>query len=201
VDVDIAEGAPCHIVTAQEVDPAFVNKMMTVRERSGQLKWHVLALDHGDHKTCIIAARRSFAKDVRMLERHVTNDGEYKVKGGKNSNKRKATARSRMLVGEVVCQEPVDGRKTLIVATVHLHHQTAKKASGFAKAYDEWWRGFEHVIRRKALCGHLDRRLQHELVGCLREDVRVRDSSARGMLLVARRCRRPHLGGGLRRRL
>ena len=25
VDVDIAEGAPCHIVTAQEVDPAFVN--------------------------------------------------------------------------------------------------------------------------------------------------------------------------------
>ena len=129
VNSDIAEGAPCHIVTAQEVDPAFVNKMMTVRERSGQLKWHVLALDHGDNKTVIIAARRSFASAVQMCERHVTNDGEYKVKGGKNSNKRRAVARSRMLVGEVVCQEPVDGRKTLIVATVHLHHQTAKKAS------------------------------------------------------------------------
>ena len=85
VDRDIAEGAPCHIVTAQEVDPAFVNKMKTVRE-SGQLMWHVLALDSEDHKTCIIAARRSFATEVRALEKHVTNDGEYKVKGGKKES-------------------------------------------------------------------------------------------------------------------
>jgi hypothetical protein len=84
VDVDIAEGAPCHIVTAQEVDPACVHKMQTVRE-SDQLMWHVLALDSEDHKTCIIASRRSFATDVRMLEKHVTHDGEYKVKSGKNS--------------------------------------------------------------------------------------------------------------------
>jgi hypothetical protein len=85
VDADIAEGAPCHIVTAQEVDPNFVNRMQSVTE-SGQLTWHVVALDPEDHKTCIIAARRSWATEVRVLERHVTNDGEYKVKGGKNSN-------------------------------------------------------------------------------------------------------------------
>jgi hypothetical protein len=78
----------------------------------------------------------------------VTNDGEYTVKGGKNSNRKKAVARSRMLVAEVVCREPVDGRKWLIVATVHLHHQTAKKASGCAKAYDTWWGGFRHAMCR-----------------------------------------------------
>ena len=47
--------------------------------------------------------------------------------------------------------KPVDGRKSLIVATVHLHNQTAKKAKGFADDYDTWWRGFGHVIRRHSV--------------------------------------------------
>ena len=94
VDADITHGAPCRIVTGHEVDPAFVNRMQTVKERD-QLTWHVVALEPGDHKTCIIAARRSWATEVRVLERHVTNDGEYKVRC--RNIKKKAAARSRML--------------------------------------------------------------------------------------------------------
>ena len=69
-------------MTAQEVDPGFVAKLRAVRE-SDNAMWHVAVLEPEDHKTCVIAARTSWSTGTRMKERHVTHDGEYKVKGRK----------------------------------------------------------------------------------------------------------------------
>ena len=49
VNNDVAEGCPCHVVCAQEVDPAFVRIMQTVKE-SGELKWHVVVLEEHEQR-------------------------------------------------------------------------------------------------------------------------------------------------------
>lgn len=151
VRTDVALNAPTHIVTAQEVDPDFARSMRTAKEEgSNQLMWHLAVLEEDEHKTCMIAARRSWAESVLVLERHVTNDGEYGTRGrGAKKDKRKSTARSRVLVAEIVLICPAFGRKTVKVATCHVHHMTAKKASGFSKAYTDWWAGVQHVLRRR----------------------------------------------------
>ena len=56
-----------------------------------------------------------------------------------------------MLVAQVVLRQPVDGRKSVTVASVHMHHQTAKKASGFSAAHTAWWTLLRTVMCRQSV--------------------------------------------------
>ena len=111
-----------------------------------QPMWIVaVGVEEGNAKTNLVAARSTFATDVKILEWHKTTDGTYKAK---TKGKTKLNAISRVLVVEVTLKQPWSGRTTVTIANVHLHHMTAKVESGFKEGSQKWWAGFRALIGR-----------------------------------------------------
>ena len=164
---DIVVKNPAHILCAQEVDQEFIGVLQdpaigatpipkrvyrtktdaaadVARSQNlkNAVKWHVVYGDEGEgsgDKTCIIAVKESVAAEVELLEWRKIPDGRYKDK-----KKKWHPAESRILVARVWWKKPMHGKAATVVATAHMHRLTAKKARGFEKAHNVFWR-YLHV--------------------------------------------------------
>ena len=76
-------------------------------------------------------------------------DGQYKT-GKKNTANRWRNAYSRILVARIIWRRPMNGQAATVVATVHMHHRTAKRDKGFAQAHDEFWKHLRAVLETRA---------------------------------------------------
>ena len=165
---DIVLECPASIVCAQEVDKDFVDVMRNPASGFSRARgkwvpkggaaavaahqealrastpWHVACGDEGASSagTCVIAARASVATEVQLLEWRKIPDGQYK-----NKNKQWRPAESRILVARVVWKKPMHGEAATVVATVHMHRLTAKKAKGFGKAHHDFWVHLTHLLK------------------------------------------------------
>ena len=120
-----------------------------------QPMWIVVVGDASDSvKTNLVAARSTYAKDIKVLEWHKTHDGSYKGKLSKkqranlNHAKRMVDAISRILVVEVTLKQPWAGRTKITIANVHLHYMTAKGEGPFKDGSLKWWAGFRSILER-----------------------------------------------------
>ena len=86
--------------------------------------------------TCIVAARSSMCRSIDILYWKKTFDGTYKDGWGVKKIKREAY--SRFLVAKINWKEPMMGQAATVVATVHMHRMTAKRATGFAQGHTEF---------------------------------------------------------------
>ena len=120
-----------------------------------QPMWIVAVGDASDSvKTNLVAARSTYAKDIKVLEWHKTHDGSYKGKLSKtqranlNHAKRMVDAMSRVLVVEVTLRQPWSGRTKITIANVHLHYMTAKGEGPFKDGSLKWWAGLRSILER-----------------------------------------------------
>jgi endonuclease/exonuclease/phosphatase family metal-dependent hydrolase len=157
----------CQVLCAQEVDPNFVTVLRQGGEKPhGEMEesrlepgrrwvrssWLVVT-GREDGKTNIVAAKPEHFKEVKLVEWHKSNDGQYRARG--TGTRRMCTAFSRVLVAELVFNRRWHGRDSIKVMSVHMHHQTAKKTSQ-SQHTRQFWNGLAHVIQRhrpELMCG------------------------------------------------
>jgi hypothetical protein len=131
---DLIEDCRFSVITAQEVDKMFAQELSNSTVGGG---WIIVAGD--EDKSLLIGARASLVKEVKLLEFHRIVDGDYKV-GTNKTHPTKATAYSRLLLAQVVWKKPMANQASHIFLTCHMHYQTAKRAQGFCRANDDFWK-------------------------------------------------------------
>ena len=168
---DIVLRCPGNVLMAQEVDLEFIDLLRDPAKHAGgqarwvpksqaaaeaakaqQLRdappWRVVHGDEGNggwKGTCIIAARACVATEVQLVEWRKIPDGKYTGSPGKWEN-----AYSRILVARIIWRRPMNGQAATVVATVHMHRNTAKRAKSFARANDAFWNHLRAVLSAHA---------------------------------------------------
>ncbi len=85
-----------------------------------------------DGSSVAIAGRKTRVVAIEALSWHRNVDTTYKRR---NVERTRGQALSRILVGRLVWARAFNGEGAMAVATVHLHHLTAKKEGGTAEAH------------------------------------------------------------------
>jgi len=80
---------------------------------------------------------------LEQLACQTTVDG--KTRGG-------GQAKSKLLCTRVVFRRPIERKTEWVVVSAHMHHLTAKKEKGFAKAHENWWMELALIIRKCGAC-------------------------------------------------
>jgi len=169
--------SPASIICLQEANPEIAKVLATTAvagdaesedplQRRSAYEYHSV-VGNETCKTNLIAGRTGLVERMAALFWLKRNDGSYRD----NKTKKLRNAYTRVLVVSVKFKEPRHNMTATVVANVHLHHNTAKKAKGFSQSWTTFWIELADLIRKysvRILTGDWNMSL-FQVVPCLRQ--------------------------------